>query len=228
MEIVVLTGAGISAESGINTFRGSDGLWENHAIEDVASPEGFRKDPKLVHRFYNDRRRQLLDPKIAPNKGHKDLHELAERPDIDLFLVTQNVDNLHERAGSLDVYHMHGELMKARCQSTGQAFSWDQDTGIDTPCPCCKAPGQLRPHIVWFGEEPFYMDLIISKIQSADVFCAIGTSGQVYPAAGFVGLARQSGARCFEINPEPTNTGMFDDVIEMPATTGVAKLLDSL
>jgi NAD-dependent deacetylase len=188
MKIVVLTGAGISQESGIPTFRGSDGLWEGVRLEDVATPQAFRRDPRRVHAFYNRRRRQLQDPAIQPNAAHLALAEwessLAEG---DFLLVTQNVDNLHERAGSKNVIHMHGELCKARCLDTGQVFPWYEDLTSDTPHPCLPdRPGRLRPHIVWFGEIPFEMERIALALEDCELFLAVGTSGLVYPAAAFV------------------------------------------
>ncbi|MDR2244466.1 MAG: NAD-dependent protein deacylase, partial [Burkholderiales bacterium] len=158
--IVVLTGAGISAESGIRTFRAADGLWEDHRIEDVASPEGFARDPELVLRFYNQRRRQLHDPAIQPNAAHHALARLEEAFGERFLLVTQNVDNLHERAGSKRVIHMHGEMLKARCVRSGQIVEWQGDLTSEDRCTCCASPSPLRPHIVWFGEMPLEMDRI--------------------------------------------------------------------
>ena len=182
--IVVLTGAGISAESGIKTFRASDGLWENHRVEDVATPEAYERNPELVHRFYNERRRQLLSG-IEPNKAHTVLAELGKQLSASstrsLTVVTQNIDNLHQRAGSNPVYPMHGELLKIRCKKTQQLFDCDTDTSPDDRCPCCNQIGNLRPHVVWFGEMPIYMDEIESALRQCDLFVAIGTSGNVYP-----------------------------------------------
>jgi len=199
--IVVLTGAGISAESGIKTFRDHNGLWENHRVEDVASPEGFERDPKLVHAFYNARRAQLLSPEVKPNPAHAALAKLEREWKGELLLVTQNVDDLHERAGSKNLLHMHGEILKARCQRSGKVFEWREELTLETSCPCCGARGALRPHIVWFGEMPLELDRIYSALAAADLFVAIGTSGQVYPAAGFVAEV-PSGARKVEINAE--------------------------
>lgn len=213
--VVVLTGAGISAESGIRTFRASDGLWEEHRIEDVASPEGFTRDPQLVYHFYNQRRRQLLSPPIKPNPAHSALarfeHDILESGG-EFLLVTQNVDNLHERAGSRALRHMHGELLKARCICSGMVFDWQGDLDADSRCRCCNAAGNLRPHIVWFGEIPLYMADIEAALARCDLFIAIGTSGNVYPAAGFHSLARQAGARTVELNLEETGSRFSEHI----------------
>jgi NAD-dependent deacetylase len=203
--IVILTGAGISAESGIRTFRGADGLWENHRLEDVATPEAFARDPQLVQRFYNARRRQLLSPKIAPNAAHLALAELEREFDGDLLLVTQNIDDLHERAGSRNLIHMHGELLKARCNRCGELYPIDGDLQTDDRCQCCNIAGSLRPHVVWFGEMPLQMERIDSALSACDLFVSIGTSGNVYPAAGFVECANMAGAHSVELNLEPGN-----------------------
>ncbi|RYD46663.1 MAG: NAD-dependent deacylase [Verrucomicrobiaceae bacterium] len=200
MKIVVLTGAGISAESGVPTFRGSDGLWEGHRVEDVASPEGFARDPQLVHKFYNGRRRKVQE--VEPNPAHYALAKLARARGVELTLVTQNIDDLHERAGSEEVLHMHGELLKARCNECGVVISCREDLSRASICPACKGIDCMRPHVVWFGEIPFGMDEIEAAISSADQFVAIGTSGRVYPAASFVSWARQSGVRTLEMNLE--------------------------
>ncbi|TWT65396.1 NAD-dependent protein deacylase [Posidoniimonas polymericola] len=216
--IVVLTGAGISAESGIRTFRDADGLWEEHAIEEVASPDGFRRDPELVHRFYNLRRQQLLN-EVEPNDAHRALVEFQQRFPGDFTLVTQNVDNLHEQAGSTGALHMHGELLKVHCQESGQEFDCRGDITPRTPCECCGRPGALRPHIVWFGEMPHCMVEIQHALRRCDLFVAIGTSGNVYPAAGFVDTARAAGAATVELNLEPSEVASsFDYQIYGPAT----------
>ncbi|MDP5253415.1 MULTISPECIES: Sir2 family NAD+-dependent deacetylase [unclassified Vibrio] len=202
--IVILTGAGISAESGINTFRSSDGLWESHRIEDVATPEGYLNDPILVQDFYNKRRQQLLSDNVTPNAAHQALSLLANHPNIELTLVTQNIDNLHERGGVDRVIHMHGELLKARCPESEQVVDCESDLDIDTHCHCCQIPSPMRPHIVWFGEMPLRMDEIYHKISQCDLFIAIGTSGVVYPAAGFVHEANHVGAHTIEVNLEPS------------------------
>ena len=204
--IVVLTGAGISAESGIKTFRASDGLWEEHRIEDVATPEGFAANPALVHQFYNGRRRQLLGGDVAPNPAHLALAELERHFAGDFMLVTQNIDNLHERAGSMNVAHMHGELLKMRCAHTDQVFPVEGDIAPDDRCACCGLRQCLRPHVVWFGEMPLQMEDIYGALDACDLFVSIGTSGNVYPAAGFVQVARAAGAHTLEINLEPSAT----------------------
>ena len=225
--IVVLTGAGISAESGIRTFRASDGLWEDHRIEDVATPEGFERNPQLVHHFYNLRRRQLLSPAVRPNPAHTALARLQHRLGDRLLLITQNVDNLHERAGSRDVLHMHGELLKMRCHSSGLVFDIREDLSFDCVCRCCRTPGNLRPHIVWFGEMPFHMPRITQALQQCDLFIAIGTSGNVYPASGFHQTARAAGARTVELNLEPTGSA-FDEHVHGPASAVVPAFLERL
>ncbi|WBU57544.1 NAD-dependent deacylase [Paracoccus sediminicola] len=195
MRIVVLTGAGISAESGLRTFRAEDGLWEEHRLEDVATPEAYARDPALVHRFYNARRAAAAH--AQPNAAHEALAALAERHD--LTLVTQNVDDLHERGGARHVIHMHGQVNRALCAACGHR--WDAPAEMDsaTECPACGSAA-ARPDIVWFGEMPYHMDEIWAALERADLFAAIGTSGQVYPAAGFVQHARRSGAHCVELN----------------------------
>ncbi|MEZ9057922.1 Sir2 family NAD+-dependent deacetylase [Vibrio pelagius] len=202
--IVILTGAGISAESGIQTFRAQDGLWENHKIEDVATPEGFQRDPDLVQAFYNKRRKGLQSPDIEPNAAHKALGELEKRLDGKVTIITQNIDNLHERGGSDNVIHMHGELLKARCSESNQVIEHKDDIVTGELCHCCQIPAQMRPHIVWFGEMPLRMGDIYSALEDADLFISIGTSGVVYPAAGFVHDAKMHGAHTIEINLEPS------------------------
>ncbi|WP_410015735.1 Sir2 family NAD+-dependent deacetylase [Sodalis sp. C49] len=217
--VVVLTGAGISAESGIRTFRAADGLWEEHRVEDVATPEGFQRNPQLVQAFYNARRRQLQQPEIKPNAAHVALAELEQMLGDNFLLVTQNIDNLHERAGSRRVIHMHGELLKVRCVSSGQIIEWTDDITETDRCHCCQFPAVLRPHVVWFGEMPLGMDAIYDALGKADYFLAIGTSGHVYPAAGFVHEARISGARTVELNLEPSQVeSQFEERIYGPAS----------
>ncbi|EKK4021385.1 NAD-dependent protein deacylase [Cronobacter sakazakii] len=205
--VVVLTGAGISAESGIRTFRAADGLWEEHRVEDVATPEGFARNPQLVQEFYNARRRQLQQPEIKPNAAHLALARLEEALGDRFLLVTQNIDNLHERAGSKNVVHMHGELLKVRCSQSGQVLEWTGDVTPGDKCHCCQFPAPLRPHVVWFGEMPLGMDSIYEALARADVFIAIGTSGHVYPAAGFVHESKLQGAHTVELNLEPSQVG---------------------
>ncbi|WP_323845548.1 Sir2 family NAD+-dependent deacetylase [Microbulbifer magnicolonia] len=205
--IVVLTGAGISAESGIRTFRGADGLWENHRLEDVATPDAFVRDPQLVQRFYNERRRQLLSPQVAPNAAHLALARLEAEFPGEFLLVTQNIDDLHERAGSRNLIHMHGELLKARCSVSGELFPLRSDLSPASVCECCRRSGTLRPHVVWFGEMPLEMDRIYDTLSACDLFISIGTSGNVYPAAGFVEWANMAGAHSVELNMERSTVG---------------------
>jgi len=203
--IVVLTGAGVSAESGIQTFRAADGLWEQHRIEDVATPEGFAANPALVHQFYNARREQLLSDDIQPNAAHAALAKLEQGFKGDFLLVTQNIDNLHEQAGSQNLLHMHGELLKMRCSYSEQIFEIREALTVDTKCQCCNRPGLLRPHIVWFGEMPFGLNKISHALAHCDLFLSVGTSGNVYPAAGFVQQANAAGAHSLEFNLEPSS-----------------------
>jgi NAD-dependent deacetylase len=227
--IVVLTGAGISAESGIQTFRASDGLWHEHRIEDVASPEGFARDPALVQQFYNLRRRQLLEPAIRPNAAHEALAWLEAECDGDFLLVTQNIDDLHERAGSKNLIHMHGELLKMRCAATERVFEIRNDIEREHACDCCGTRGSLRPHVVWFGEMPLQMDEICDALAGCDLFLSIGTSGNVYPAAGFVAMAREVGARTVELNLEPSKTrNTFDEHHYGPASEMVPAFVEEL
>ena len=184
--IVVLTGAGISAESGLRTFRAADGLWEDHRVEAVATPEAFARDPQLVQRFYNERRRQLKA--VEPNAAHHALAHLEREWPGEVLVVTQNVDDLHDRAGSRNLIHMHGELLKARCLMCGHIGAWEEDILQDSACPSCSRMGCLRPHIVWFGEMPLELDRIGETLDRCGLFAAIGTSGNVYPAAGFVSM----------------------------------------
>ncbi|CAM4153826.1 Sir2 family NAD+-dependent deacetylase [Vibrio neonatus] len=227
--IVILTGAGISAESGIQTFRAQDGLWENHRIEDVATPEGFDRDPILVHSFYNMRRQKLLSATIKPNTAHIALGHLESAIQGSVTLVTQNIDNLHERGGSKNIIHMHGELLKVRCSGSGQVIEQDSDLNDGDLCHCCQIPQQMRPHIVWFGEMPLQMDKIYSAIEQADLFISIGTSGVVYPAAGFVHDAKLHGAHTIEINLEPSAVqSEFDEKRYGLASVEVPKLVGEL
>ena len=241
--IVILTGAGISAESGLATFRAADGLWEDHRVEDVATPDAFRRDPALVHRFYDARRARLSE--VEPNAAHKALARLDADWPGDLLLVTQNVDDLHERAGSKRLLHMHGQLTSGWCLACQERFPWagpmspsivvppagrpepveglpcsSADSEVqpfDKPradrevnmCPACQVSGQVRPDIVWFGEMPYDMERIEAALQHCDLFVSIGTSGAVYPAAGFVQTARYCGAHCVEINLEPSQGSVF-------------------
>ncbi len=204
--IVILTGAGISAESGIDTFRSAGGLWEQHKVEDVATPEGFARNPDLVLGFYDARREALA--KVKPNPAHQALARLEREFTGDLLLVTQNVDDLHERGGSGRVLHMHGELKSALCTSCGTRSRWDAPMLDRPPCPVCQAP-TLRPDVVWFGEMPYQMGRIYNALEVCDLFVSIGTSGAVYPAAGFVQEARANGAQTLELNLEPSEGSHF-------------------
>ncbi len=207
--IVILTGAGISAESGLRTFRAADGLWEDHRIEDVATPEAFVRDPALVHRFYDARRANLAT--VAPNAAHVALARLDAAWPGDLLIVTQNVDDLHERAGARRLLHMHGELLSGWCPACDQRFAWAGAMGEAATCPSCQSSGSVRPDIVWFGEMPYEMDAIDAALMDCDLFVSIGTSGAVYPAAGFVQTAKYRGARTLEINLEPSQGSIFFD-----------------
>jgi len=205
--IVILTGAGISAESGLATFRGPDGLWEGHRVEDVATPEAFARDPALVQRFYDARRAQLAD--VKPNEAHLALARLDREWKGGLLIVTQNVDDLHERAGASRLLHMHGELKSAWCRGCDGRVPWEGDLGSGPDCPTCGAAGRLRPDIVWFGEMPYDMERIDRALMDADLFVSIGTSGAVYPAAGYVQTARYCGAHTLEMNLEPSQGSIF-------------------
>ncbi len=207
--IVVLTGAGVSAESGVATFRGPDGLWEGHRVEDVATPEAFRRDPALVHAFYDARRAKLGT--VEPNRGHLALAHLDMNWEGQFLLVTQNVDDLHERAGSKRLIHMHGELRKGWCLACDERFEWAGEMGEGAACTACGLVGEVRPDIVWFGEMPYEMETIEDAVRGCDLFVSIGTSGAVYPAAGFVQTARYCGARTVEINLEPSLGSMLFD-----------------
>nr|WP_223115800.1 NAD-dependent deacylase [Paracoccus amoyensis] len=219
-----MTGAGISAESGIATFRASDGLWEQHRIEDVAMPEGFARDPALVHRFYNARRAAAAA--AEPNPAHRALADLARTHD--LTLVTQNVDDLHERGGSPEVIHMHGSLARALCASCGERWDAPAVMSPEDPCPFCGARA-TRPDIVWFGEIPYDMDRIWDALGTSDLFAAIGTSGNVYPAAGFVQHAARHGVECVELNLDASaNARDFDRRIIGPASETVPEWVKSL
>jgi NAD-dependent deacetylase len=225
--IVVLTGAGVSAESGVRTFRDGDGLWEKYRIEEVATPEAFARDPGLVHRFYNERRAQLTSGTIRPNPGHLAIARLEREYSGRFLLVTQNVDNLHEEAGSKNIRHMHGELTKVRCTSCGYVCDWRLPLGMEHACSKCSRSGSLRPHIVWFGEMPFYMDEITAALETCDLFLSVGTSGLVYPAAMFV--RRAGGARKIEVNMTETgNSDAFDEHVTGPSGTTLPALVDEI
>ncbi len=225
--IVILTGAGISAESGIPVFRSETGLWEQHRVEDVATYEGFERNRALVHEFYNKMRRNLKN--VSPNPAHKALAKLERRWERgSVWVVTQNIDNLHEAAGSENVIHMHGELTRINCERCGEVFDWTEDSTPETKCPSCGAKA-MRPHIVWFGEVPFGMDRIADLLSSASLFISIGTSGVVYPAAGFARMARASGAFNVEFNLDRSATaGYFNAGVYGKAGETLPPFVDSL
>ena len=224
--IVILTGAGISAESGIDTFRSAGGLWEQHRVEDVATPEGFARDPRLVLGFYDMRREALA--RVEPNAAHIALARLEREFSRDLLLVTQNVDDLHERGGSARVLHMHGELKSALCTSCETRSRWERTMLDRPPCPVCRAP-TLRPDIVWFGEMPYQMGRIYQALETCDLFVSIGTSGAVYPAAGFVQEARSAGAHTLELNLEPSDgSHFFHESRHGPASVLVPAWVDAV
>jgi len=214
--IVILTGAGISAESGLKTFRAEDGLWEDHRVEDVATPQAFRRDPELVQRFYDERRQSILA--AEPNPAHDTLARLDGEWDGELLIVTQNIDDLHERAGAKRVLHMHGEALSAWCTACDARHRCTGTLLDRPPCPACGASA-LRPDIVWFGEMPYEMDRIFAALSRADLFVSIGTSGAVYPAAGFVQQAKTAGARSLELNLERSQgSAWFDETRLGPAS----------
>ncbi|QNE30567.1 NAD-dependent deacylase [Sphingomonas sp. NBWT7] len=224
--IVVLTGAGISAESGLATFRGPGGLWEGHRVEDVCTPEALAADPALVHRFYDLRRAALRD--VAPNAAHTALARLDAAWPGELLIVTQNVDDLHERAGACRLLHMHGELMSALCAACGARAPSPLALPPGTACAACGAAA-LRPDIVFFGEMPYQMERIERALAACDLFVSIGTSGAVYPAAGFVQLANHYGAATLELNLEPSGgSGWFDESRRGAATTLVPAWIDEM
>ncbi len=225
--IVILTGAGLSAESGVATFRDRDGIWAKYDFNEVATPEGFRANPQLVHDFYNQRRRGLLG--VGPNAAHFALARLDREHKGSVTIITQNIDHLHEAAGSRDLIHMHGELLKALCALCGARHAWTEDLGLKTQCPACEKKGGMRPDVVWFGEVPYEMDRIYEHLIRADLFISIGTSGNVYPAAGFVAATREAGARTVELNLEPSNgAGLFHEALHGPATEVVPAYVERL
>lgn len=228
--IVILTGAGVSAESGMGTFRDNDGIWTKYDIEDVATPEGFARNPVLVHDFYNARRRALGD--AAPNPAHLALARLEKAVAAaggELLLVTQNVDNLHEKAGSTNLLNMHGELARVKCDACGVAGAWEGDLDAATECWRCGRVGALRPDVVWFGEMPYGMDAIYERLSACDLFVSIGTSGEVYPAAGFVMEADMAGAHTVELNLEPSaNARGFREGRYGPASEVVSQWVEDL
>ncbi|ASM71297.1 MULTISPECIES: NAD-dependent deacylase [Roseobacteraceae] len=225
-KIVILTGAGISAESGLGTFRDKDGLWAEHRIEDVATPEGFARNPQLVVDFYNARRAQAAD--ASPNAAHVALARLEAAMPDNVLVVTQNVDNLHEKAGATNVLHMHGALDSALCAACDHRWTAPLAMAAGDLCPACDGP-TARPDIVWFGEIPYYMEEIEMRLNEADIFAAIGTSGNVYPAAGFVQAAAAYGAMTVELNLEPSLVvSQFDETHFGPASQTVPKWVEGL
>ncbi len=228
--IVILTGAGISKESGLDTFRCEGGIWHQVRLEDVATPEGFARDPTRVQAFYNDRRRGLLGDTIRPNTAHEALARLERDWGDQVLLVTQNIDDLHERAGSESLLHMHGELLKARCGHCHAVHVWRTDLGTGDVCEACGAEGRLRPHVVWFGEIPLYMEQIMDALNRCALFMAIGTSGTVYPAAGFVAEVRERGwAHTAELNMEPGHgASLFAEIVQGAATQTVPAYVERL
>jgi NAD-dependent deacetylase len=226
-DIVILTGAGISAESGLPTFRASDGLWEGHRLEDVCTPEALQRDAGRVLDFYDARRRAAR--RAQPNPAHVALARLDRAWPGELLMVTQNVDDLHERAGARRLLHMHGELFSALCRSCGARSRFEGETMADARCPACTGSGTLRPDIVFFGEIPYAMERIEAALEAADLFVSIGTSGAVYPAAGFVQLARAVGADTLEINLEPSaGSRLFADARYGPAGRLVPEWADAI
>jgi NAD-dependent deacetylase len=225
--IVILTGAGLSAESGLATFRDKDGIWAKYDYREVATPEGFRANPQLVHDFYNQRRRGLQC--ASPNAAHFALARLERAHKGSVTIVTQNIDHQHEAAGSRNLIHMHGELLKALCALCGARAAWTVDLGIATPCPSCGDAAGMRPDVVWFGEMPYEMERIYEELMRADLFVSIGTSGNVYPAAGFVAVARENGAHTVELNLEPSEgASLFHERVHGPATQVVPAYVESL
>lgn len=225
--IVILTGSGISAESGLSTFRDKDGLWAKIDYRDVATPEGFQRDPERVLAFYNMRRGKHAE--VHPNAAHLALARLEQEHPGEVWVVTQNVDELHERAGTQRLIHMHGEVYKARCTDCGARPSWREELTLASVCPSCDVPGRLRPDVVWFGETPYDLERIGALVASAELFVSIGTSGTVYPAAGLVGLARRAKARTVELNLEPSEgASLFDEAIHGRATEIVPVFVERL
>jgi NAD-dependent deacetylase len=225
--IVILTGAGISAESGVPTFRDAGGLWEGHRVEEVATPEAFERNPELVQRFYNLRREAVQTKE--PNAAHRAVAKLQQAWPGMVTLVTQNIDDLHERGGSPEVLHMHGELLKSRCGSCGDLQECRGELALTDVCSACAVKGVLRPHVVWFGEIPLFMDEIAAALQQADLFAAIGTSGVVYPAAGFVNHANQFGVPTIEFNLEETAASFaFDETRAGKAGEAVPKWVEEV
>ena len=228
--IVVLTGAGISKESGLDTFRDPDGIWARVRIEDVATPEAFARDPVRVHDFYNTRRARLASGRVMPNAAHKALAQLEAKWPGSVLVVTQNIDDLHERAGSRNLLHMHGELLRIRCNRCQAIAGWTEDLSLDQPCADCGDAGGLRPHVVWFGEMPLQMERIYQALDRCRLFISIGTSGNVYPAAGFVAqVTNGGGTHAVELNMEPSEGAtLFAETRYGPATELVPAYVDKI
>jgi NAD-dependent protein deacetylase/lipoamidase len=228
--IVILTGAGISKESGLDTFRDADGIWARVGIEEVATPEAFARDPVKVHDFYNSRRRRLASGEVDPNAAHHALARLEAEWPADVLIVTQNVDDLHERAGSENLIHMHGEHLKVRCDNCGAIYAWDGDIAVDSACNKCGEIGDMRPHVVWFGEMPIGLEAIYAALDACALFVSIGTSGNVYPAAGFVAhVEARDRAHTVELNLEPSEgASLFVESRYGPATEVVPRFVDEL
>jgi NAD-dependent deacetylase len=227
--IVILTGAGLSRESGLDTFRDPDGIWAKVNVDDVATPGAFARNPALVHEFYNARRRQLLSGAIHPNEAHLALARLQHSSEGRVTIVTQNIDDLHERAGAAAVIHIHGELLKARCDGCQKPTPCMGDLSTESRCPSCGTSGKMRPLVVWFGEMPMHMEIVQETLEKADLFMSIGTSGTVYPAAGFVEIARSAGAHTVELNLEKSlGALLFDEAVYGPATKVVKEYVENL
>jgi len=228
--LFILTGAGVSKESGIKTFREKDGLWENYKIEDVCTVEAFIKDPNLVNNFYNERRSSIIDQKILPNEAHYQLAKLEKKWKGDFILVTQNIDNLHEQAGSKKILHMHGSLDKCFCMNCGAEYKFNFDLSTEFVCKKCNVKGKVRVDIVWFGEQPKYLDKIYKYLDRTDVFLSIGTSNNVYPAAGFIDYLKHQKRKIdfYEFNIEKTSKSyLFTKSFIGPASKTLKKLVDS-
>jgi NAD-dependent deacetylase len=227
--IVVLTGAGISKESGLDTFRDADGIWSKVRLEDVATPEAFARDAVGVHAFYNARRASLVTGNVRPNAAHDALARLEAAWPGEVLVVTQNIDNLHQAAGSRNLIHMHGEMLKVRCQACAQVVSWEGELGTGDACAGCATVGRLRPHVVWFGEMPLEMDRIYAALAGCALFVSIGTSGNVYPAAGFVAEVGRGDAHTVELNLEPSEgASLFAEARYGPATQVVPDFVEQV
>ena len=225
--IVILTGAGISAESGLATFRASNGLWNNHKVEDVATVEGFAKNPAYVHDFYNELKLELV--KAKPNNAHLAITKLQKEYPANISVVTQNVDTLHEQAENTNIFHIHGQINQAVCLNCGHILETFDDVGIFTICHNCNTQGMMKPNIVFFGENLLYMDKVEKLLTTCDLFLSVGTSGVVFPAASFVQTAKYYGAKTYEFNPETTsNNFYFDEHIKGPAGTTLPAFVDDM